>query len=51
MAAVDVDHDGFFDVVETDGWWEDYSGLPREWMGERSLVIYKKMVVTPLNLR
>ena len=36
VAAVDVDHDGFVDIVETNGWWEDQSGLPGEWMGERS---------------
>ena len=36
VAAVDVDHDGYLDIVETNGWWEESSGLPGEWMGERS---------------
>ena len=36
VAAVDVDHDGFLDIVETNGWWEEQSGLPGEWVGERS---------------
>ena len=36
VAAVDVDHDGYLDFVETNGWREESSGLPGEWMGERS---------------
>ena len=29
--AVDFDHDGWVDIIETNGWWES-----SEWMGETS---------------
>ena len=31
-----LDHDGYLDIVETNGWWEPNMRFEREWMGERS---------------
>ena len=35
-AAVDLDHNGYLDIVETNGWWEPNVNFEREWLHERS---------------